>query len=178
MTVAGYAYSGGGRGIQRVDVSLDGGKTWTVAQLTPPPQVSCNYKLHTIQRGAMQHTGGTYIPSFNGMVHAVSLTPKCAVRYKCVDGMMHVHTNGHVSFFLCTLQPYGRVWAWTLWRAEVPIPKEIAQDKKGTMKRMLRQCLYSASCVSFAMPWPANVFIQRPPTLSLNRSVFLENHVV
>ena len=28
ITVKGYAFSGGGRGIFRVDVSLDGGKTW------------------------------------------------------------------------------------------------------------------------------------------------------
>ena len=33
-TVQGYAYSGGGRGIVRVDVSGDGGKTWKTARLT------------------------------------------------------------------------------------------------------------------------------------------------
>lgn len=33
VTVRGYAYSGGGRGIVRVDVSADGGKSWTSAQL-------------------------------------------------------------------------------------------------------------------------------------------------
>lgn len=32
-TVQGFAYSGGGRGIVRVDVSADGGKTWKQAQL-------------------------------------------------------------------------------------------------------------------------------------------------
>jgi sulfite oxidase len=34
LTVKGYAYSGGGRGIVRVDVSIDGGKTWKSAALT------------------------------------------------------------------------------------------------------------------------------------------------
>ncbi|CAE7556367.1 Suox, partial [Symbiodinium microadriaticum] len=34
LTVKGYAYSGGGRGIVRVDVSIDGGKTWQEAELT------------------------------------------------------------------------------------------------------------------------------------------------
>lgn len=29
----GYAYSGGGRGIVRVDVSVDGGENWTTATL-------------------------------------------------------------------------------------------------------------------------------------------------
>ena len=33
VTVKGYAFSGGGRGIFRVDVSLDGGKTWVNPQL-------------------------------------------------------------------------------------------------------------------------------------------------
>jgi len=32
-TLSGYAYSGGGRGIVRVDVSADGGKTWQTATL-------------------------------------------------------------------------------------------------------------------------------------------------
>ena len=32
-TLRGYAYSGGGRGIVRVDVSIDGGKTWKAADL-------------------------------------------------------------------------------------------------------------------------------------------------
>lgn len=34
LTVKGYAWSGGGREVVRVDVSLDGGRTWRVAQLT------------------------------------------------------------------------------------------------------------------------------------------------
>ena len=29
LTLSGYAYSGGGHGIVRVDVSFDGGKNWT-----------------------------------------------------------------------------------------------------------------------------------------------------
>lgn len=33
ITLKGYAWSGGGRGVVRVDVSLDGGKTWHVAEL-------------------------------------------------------------------------------------------------------------------------------------------------
>ena len=33
VTVRGYAMSGGGRGIQRVDVTIDGGRTWHAADL-------------------------------------------------------------------------------------------------------------------------------------------------
>ena len=39
IEVQGYAWSGGGRGIIRVEVSADGGKTWTVQSL----EFHCNY---------------------------------------------------------------------------------------------------------------------------------------
>ncbi|BFZ13812.1 hypothetical protein BsWGS_16851 [Bradybaena similaris] len=38
VTLKGYAWSGGGRGIIRVDVSADGGKTWHEARLKPNGQ--------------------------------------------------------------------------------------------------------------------------------------------
>uniref|UniRef100_A0A158P821 Sulfite oxidase n=1 Tax=Angiostrongylus cantonensis TaxID=6313 RepID=A0A158P821_ANGCA len=38
IDVAGYAWSGGGRGIIRVEVSADGGKTWQSAELEQDPQ--------------------------------------------------------------------------------------------------------------------------------------------
>jgi sulfite oxidase len=38
VTVKGYAWSGGGRGIYRVDVSADGGKTWVSADIQPNGQ--------------------------------------------------------------------------------------------------------------------------------------------
>ena len=41
VTVKGYAWSGGGQGIIRVDVSVDGGKSWVSAELTNGKQ-----KLH------------------------------------------------------------------------------------------------------------------------------------
>ncbi|XP_015226029.1 PREDICTED: sulfite oxidase, mitochondrial [Cyprinodon variegatus] len=56
LTVKGYAWSGGGREVVRVDVSLDGGNTWQVAQLrngdegettepSPPPGRAWAWKL-------------------------------------------------------------------------------------------------------------------------------------
>ncbi|KAI1723667.1 oxidoreductase molybdopterin binding domain-containing protein [Ditylenchus destructor] len=59
IEVCGYAWSGGGRGIIRVEVSVDGGKTWESAALQQDPD-----------------------------------------------------------------QDLDHMWAWTLWRAEVKIPKE------------------------------------------------------
>lgn len=38
VAVSGYALAGGGRAIIRVDVSADGGKTWTAARLLPVPE--------------------------------------------------------------------------------------------------------------------------------------------
>lgn len=63
VTVQGYAWSGGGRPIFRVDVSADGGSNWTTAQLVA----------------------------------------------------------GHD-------QPYGRSWAWTLWKADVPVPRGVSKQ--------------------------------------------------
>nr|XP_020638436.1 sulfite oxidase, mitochondrial isoform X1 [Pogona vitticeps]XP_020638445.1 sulfite oxidase, mitochondrial isoform X1 [Pogona vitticeps]XP_020638450.1 sulfite oxidase, mitochondrial isoform X1 [Pogona vitticeps] len=40
LTVKGYAWSGGGRKVIRVDVSLDGGKSWHEAQLLPGEEQS------------------------------------------------------------------------------------------------------------------------------------------
>lgn len=37
--MSGYAVSGGGRGIERVDVSIDGGKTWLEASRYQKPGV-------------------------------------------------------------------------------------------------------------------------------------------
>ena len=37
VDVAGYAWSGGGRGIIRVEISTDGGKTWQLAELEQDP---------------------------------------------------------------------------------------------------------------------------------------------
>lgn len=39
VIVKGYAVSGGGRGIERVDISLDGGKTWVEASRYQKPAV-------------------------------------------------------------------------------------------------------------------------------------------
>lgn len=38
VDVAGYAWSGGGRGIIRVEITADGGKTWQSAELEHDPQ--------------------------------------------------------------------------------------------------------------------------------------------
>lgn len=39
VTISGYAVSGGGRGIERVDVSVDGGKSWIEASRYQKPDI-------------------------------------------------------------------------------------------------------------------------------------------
>ncbi|KAI6243775.1 Cytochrome b5 and Oxidoreductase and Moybdenum cofactor oxidoreductase domain containing protein [Aphelenchoides fujianensis] len=65
ITMRGYAWSGGGRGIIRVDVSADEGKTWHVAELTQDPK-----------------------------------------------------------------QDLDTAWAWTFWKAEIPLPKDVKPGEK------------------------------------------------
>jgi Mo-co oxidoreductase dimerisation domain len=43
ITLKGVAWSGGGREIQRVDVSIDGGKTWTATELYKPIKQRWNH---------------------------------------------------------------------------------------------------------------------------------------
>ena len=73
MVVEGYAWSGGGRGIVRVDVSADDGETWQTAEFKQVPEEA-------------RHTGA---PDDTEEMRGVS----------------------------------GREWAWSLWQAELPIPK-------------------------------------------------------
>lgn len=58
IELSGYAWSGGGRKVIRVDITTDEGKTWTQAKLQPKPET-----------------------------------------------------------------PYGRDYAWTLWKAVIPVPE-------------------------------------------------------
>jgi sulfite oxidase len=43
INIKGVAWSGGGRKIERVDVSIDGGKTWTAAELHKPIEQRYNH---------------------------------------------------------------------------------------------------------------------------------------
>ena len=45
ITIKGYAYSGGGRGIVRVDLSLDGGKTWFNPELNTNSELKVDLLL-------------------------------------------------------------------------------------------------------------------------------------
>jgi len=73
VAARGYAWSGGGRDIIRVDVSADGGNSWTPATLKKLPQSKS-----------------------------------------------------------------GRAWAWTLWEADVPVPKEFDVKKGGELRLLCK----------------------------------------
>ena len=84
VSVKGYAYSGGGRGIVRVDVSSDGGKSWKTATLT--------------------------------------------------DGKE---------------QPLDRAWAWTLWEAEVTLPKSVAKINAQSNEKTTVELICKATDASY-----------------------------
>jgi sulfite oxidase len=72
ISMKGFAWSGGGRGIVRVDVSADGGANWTTAELSPPEN-----------------------------------------------------------------QKWNRVWGWTIWKADLPVPPTVPVDEQGRRKYQL-----------------------------------------
>ena len=43
FTFKGVSWSGGGRAIERVDVSIDGGDSWTASELYKPVKQKCNH---------------------------------------------------------------------------------------------------------------------------------------
>ena len=52
ITASGYAWSGGGRGIARVEISVDGGTTWEEAELTKaeqPPHKTWSWTLWSVR---------------------------------------------------------------------------------------------------------------------------------
>ena len=61
VTVRGYAWSGGGRGISRVDVSVNGGRDWSVARLHCDPEQKPNrvwaWSLWEVTIPVSPHTG-------------------------------------------------------------------------------------------------------------------------
>lgn len=46
MDLSGYAVAGGGRGIERVDISVDNGKSWVEARRSPKPQADASGDSH------------------------------------------------------------------------------------------------------------------------------------
>lgn len=83
LEVRGYAWSGGGSRILRVDLTADGGRTWHVAEL---------------QHGPLENVADETRPE----------TSDTAATAKRVDASLAT--------------PTGRDWAWTLWRARLPVP--------------------------------------------------------
>ena len=52
VKVRGYAYSGGGQAVIRVDVSIDGGETWTTADLEPIHKRRYRFEIQPTQSAA------------------------------------------------------------------------------------------------------------------------------
>ncbi|KIH64664.1 mo-co oxidoreductase dimerization domain protein [Ancylostoma duodenale] len=92
VDVAGYAWSGGGRGIIRVEVSGDGGKTWQSAELEQDE----NQDLVSL------------------------LTNMYGI---CIE--QEAHGSQFLNFLIRWTLFQDHMWAWTLFRASIKIPKGV-----------------------------------------------------
>lgn len=106
--VKGYAWSGGGRDVIRVDVSADGGKTWTVATLRKAPQRPGEGAGEGLGRGTLPQPVSSQLP--RPATLATSPWPHPA------------HARRLPPAAPCPPARAGRAWAWALWQATVPVP--------------------------------------------------------
>lgn len=138
VEVRGFAYSGGGRGIIRVDVSPDGGKTWTTASLHPidtnlyrhdptllviplnwQPSNLCNFRRF-LKRVKMLDHGDSWSP-LKSCTHSSSVGPQQLVTRvgHPSDGKMLVPSRTRLTLqyqklgqhpFLPSFLLFGAIW--------------------------------------------------------------------
>jgi sulfite oxidase len=113
LTVKGYAYAGGGRGILRVDVSIDGGRTWRDAQLT---EGSCLGDA----RAAVRPPCTTTSSSTSSTSSSTSSTGNSGTN----DSSISSSSGGEEGW--ATEQRMDRAWAWTFWECDVEVPGSLA----------------------------------------------------
>ncbi|KAH9908841.1 Oxidoreductase, molybdopterin-binding domain-containing protein [Xylariomycetidae sp. FL2044] len=88
----GYAYSGGGREIQRVDVSLDGGETWDQARLVDDTKLEKGSKAWCWKRWRYEGTLPTVAPNAKGEV-------KTTFVVKATDDAYNTQPETHKSIY-------------------------------------------------------------------------------
>ncbi|CEM13750.1 unnamed protein product [Vitrella brassicaformis CCMP3155] len=103
VTVKGYAWSGGGRAIIRVDVTIDGGVTWHEANLR------CRDKRCHLRTDS----------SYEDASKAAS---EPAGDEEDDDEDDEVLAQEASDF---TTRPVDKAWAWALWEAHIPVPQEL-----------------------------------------------------
>ena len=134
--VKGYAWSGGGQGIIRVDVSADGGQTWHVAELEKVPQKRGERRRGSVYAGRA-YRGGEWLVAdrrAGGASGACSPSSAAPADSACAATChtLASHTapsprrmapNLHMPFDSPAACSAGRGWAWALFRATLPVPK-------------------------------------------------------
>eukprot|EP00921_Rhytidocystis_pertsovi_P014674 GHVQ01023652.1.p1 GENE.GHVQ01023652.1~~GHVQ01023652.1.p1 ORF type:complete len:663 (+),score=65.64 GHVQ01023652.1:365-2353(+) len=103
LTVRGYAWSGGGRAIIRVDVSIDGGRNWHEARLRCRDK-RCHERTDAAHGGkgqAGQDMSGLSGPDDDD--------------YEDVDDWHHRRVD--------------KAWAWVLWTVDIRVPPELKNQK-------------------------------------------------
>lgn len=107
VTVKGFAWSGGGRGITRVDVSIDGGQTWHVADVTaqpddPSPSNSRSWGW-TLWRADI-----AIPPTIRAAAAASSLTERPVLKIVVSECFLQSRTFLHVCILSFTLHVFPR----------------------------------------------------------------------
>lgn len=92
VQVEGYAYSGGGREIQRVDISLDGGETWDQAQLVDDTQLERGNKAWCWKRWKYEAQLPTSMRGQNG-------ESKTTLLVKATDDTYNTQPQTHNSIY-------------------------------------------------------------------------------
>ena len=103
VRVSGYAISGGGRRIVRVDVSADGGQSWHQAELLPTPEADAQGKGGWAERGeAGEEARGREGKADGGLVR----------KGEDVEAQLGLSKGGRMKG--------SKQWAWTRWTWVVP----------------------------------------------------------
>ena len=144
--VKGYAWSGGGQGIIRVDVSADGGKTWHDAELKKVPQkrgeragcVACSGPCHlqwAMPLASLMRLHRMRLWWWSRLHLQQCLRSRTAGYMALLRGGRGPGQPAPSLAAWCAarwaaptrstpLPPLaGRGWAWALWEATVPVPK-------------------------------------------------------
>jgi hypothetical protein len=140
--VKGYAWSGGGQGIIRVDVSADGGETWHTAELQKVPQKRGEAAVLAATVFWQQHNTASHLGILAGLRSfcrggSMAVLHAVAVRQHAQHGSMsllaprltlvsclhfYAYAYAPATCHLCASRA-GRGWAWALWEATIPLPK-------------------------------------------------------
>ncbi|PHJ24997.1 sulfite oxidase [Cystoisospora suis] len=125
VDLKGYAWCGGGRPIVRVDVSLDGGKTWTEADLQWHHQPSSSDEEEEEEEKEEEKMSTEELEDSAAGVRS----PETGKREEGEETEKKVETGEGVEED--EERDPDKAWSWVLWSASIPIPEEYLVSPRG-----------------------------------------------